>query len=284
MDKNKIIYIAGLGHSGSTLLDMLLGSHSNIVGLGEITPFLKRKDREIDDKSTCSCGKLGSECDFWSNIDKIIKNEVNTTNSYLKLSDFFFKKYGNNKILVDSSKNSYSYLQEINKKYDLKILFLTRDFRSWTFSRHANKGGLTSIWALRWFAEIKKLEYQFKKMNLDFFKVGYEELALYPEFILKRICNFIDIDFQENMLNPNNTKSHIINGNLLRADKEKRSSIKYDGRWLTSGRIMRLSGILPFNIFNKKRVYSNVLEKNLKADNFYLFSSKRRKKLNEIYN
>ena len=175
-------------------------------------------------------------------------------------------------------------MKEINEKYDLKILFLTRDFRSWIFSRHTNNGGLASVWALRWFAEIKKLEYQLKKMNLNFFRVGYEELSLYPEFILRKICEYIGIDFQEKMLSPNNTNSHIINGNLLRADKEKRLSIKYDGRWLISGRITRLSGVLPFHKFNKKRVYSNVLGESLKPDDFYLFSSKRRKKLNKIYN
>ena len=31
-----IIYIAGIGHSGSTLLDVLLGSHPDICGVGEI--------------------------------------------------------------------------------------------------------------------------------------------------------------------------------------------------------------------------------------------------------
>lgn len=282
--KTKITYIAGLGHSGSTLLDLVLGTNSQVVGLGEIMPFLKRQDRNIDYKSTCSCGKLGSECDFWSNIDELIKNEQDTTQSYLKLANFFFEKYGNDKILVDSSKNSYPYLEKINKKYDLKVLLLTRDYRSWTFSRYANNGGLASIWVWRWYLENKKIEYQLKKMGVKFHRVGYEELALYPEFILPKLCDYIGIEFDEKMLSPNNTNSHIINGNLLRADKEKRSSIKYDGRWLTSGKISRLSGFLPFNKFNKKRVYSNVLGKSLKSDDFHLFSSKRRMKLDKKYN
>ncbi|WP_229381896.1 sulfotransferase [Spiribacter sp. 2438] len=32
----KVIYLVGMGRSGSTLLDILLGSHSNIRALGGI--------------------------------------------------------------------------------------------------------------------------------------------------------------------------------------------------------------------------------------------------------
>lgn len=282
--KRTIVYIAGLGHSGSTLLDLLLGSHSKMIGLGEIMPFIRRKNREIDNRATCSCGKKGNECDFWSKADEVIKNTNNETDAYIALANYFFEKYGDETLLVDSSKNSYPHLQKVSEEFNLKILFLTRDYRSWTFSRYADKGGFSILWAYRWFAENKKIEYQLKKMNLEFYKVGYEELALYPDFILKKVCKFIDVDFEENMLSPDNTNSHIINGNLLRADKEKRSSIKYDARWMTSGRISRLSAFLPFVKFNKKNVFSNVLGNSMKPDDFELFSSKRRKNGDLLHN
>lgn len=35
-----LVFIAGLGHSGSTLFDLLLGALSGITGLGEIDVFL----------------------------------------------------------------------------------------------------------------------------------------------------------------------------------------------------------------------------------------------------
>jgi len=66
---------------------------------------------------------------------------------------------------------------------------LTRDYRSWIYSRHSEKKGLALKWSLRWFAENKKIENRLKKMGLDIFYVGYEELCLYPEFILKKLCN-----------------------------------------------------------------------------------------------
>lgn len=61
----KIIYIAGLGHSGSTILDMALGSHPNIIGLGEIYAVFNSKNyKNLFEKSTCSCGEKGKDCSF----------------------------------------------------------------------------------------------------------------------------------------------------------------------------------------------------------------------------
>ena len=33
----KVVFILGSGHCGSTLLDLMLGAHSRIVGLGEMS-------------------------------------------------------------------------------------------------------------------------------------------------------------------------------------------------------------------------------------------------------
>ena len=62
--KKKFIYIAGLYHSGSTLLDQYLGSNSQIIGLGEIAKYIKDGS-----EGNCTCGKKVEECDFWSKIN-----------------------------------------------------------------------------------------------------------------------------------------------------------------------------------------------------------------------
>ncbi len=285
MSKRKIIYIAGLGHSGSTILDMSLGCNKNIVGLGEIMAFIRKKDKSHHLKSICSCGSSGYDCDFWSNAENLIKNATNETDAYLILVDYFFEKYGSDKILVDSSKNSYPYLKVLNEKFDLKVIFLTRDYRSWAFSRFLSTRKNIAFLILRWFAENKKLEKSLKAKGIDFLRVGYEEFALYPEIILKKICDYTGIEFSKDMLNPAKTQSHIIAGNIARVDEEKRKAIIYDARWLTSGKIIFWSAVFGFlNKFNKKRVYSNVLDEKLKPENFKIFDLNRRKELDEKYN
>jgi hypothetical protein len=54
-------FICSAGHSGSTLLDILLGSHLRGFSLGEITHLPKN----IALNSQCSCGRQIDECLFW---------------------------------------------------------------------------------------------------------------------------------------------------------------------------------------------------------------------------
>ena len=64
--KINLIYIASTGRSGSTLLDMLLGSHSQIATIGEIQIL----PHEILQKDCmpCGCGKPIPECSFWQEV------------------------------------------------------------------------------------------------------------------------------------------------------------------------------------------------------------------------
>lgn len=61
----KLIYIAGYGRSGSTLLDIALGQHPNVLGAGEISP-LTRHVWENDEY--CACSKRVRSCPFWSSV------------------------------------------------------------------------------------------------------------------------------------------------------------------------------------------------------------------------
>ncbi len=58
-DKFKLIYIASNGRSGSTLLDLLLGTHSNIWILGE---FQNLPWELIEPRQTCGCGTAVEHC------------------------------------------------------------------------------------------------------------------------------------------------------------------------------------------------------------------------------
>ena len=67
MKKSKlpgVIYIAGYGRSGSTILDMLLGMHPTIFGAGEVTSIF---DQWLQN-GICSCKRSCKECVFWAAI------------------------------------------------------------------------------------------------------------------------------------------------------------------------------------------------------------------------
>lgn len=63
----RLVYIAGCGHSGSTLLDMLLGGHSQISNLGEVHRYTLGLGR-TSTPFLCTCGKSLQECEFWSRV------------------------------------------------------------------------------------------------------------------------------------------------------------------------------------------------------------------------
>lgn len=59
----KEIYILGFGHSGSTLLDIMLSNHPNVIGVGEIYK-LHRYGWIANEDRRCACGVLHYKCLF----------------------------------------------------------------------------------------------------------------------------------------------------------------------------------------------------------------------------
>ena len=281
--KKKIIYIAGVGHSGSTILDMSLSCTENVVGLGEIKTLLDSATIETHLKSYCSCGKQAKECEFWKDLKDVYDSSLSITENYDAIIHLFDQKFGKDVGILDSSKNSYAYLSDLDKKYDLKVVLLTRDFRSWIYSR--SKSAKTNMLknAFLWIALNVKIRKDLKKMGLKPIIIGYEELALYPEHILKLLTKKLEIPYSDAMLTIDKSKSHIISGNIARMDPKKNKKFIYDARWLLSSKIQFLSVLLFFiHRFNKNYVYSNLYNK--KDKSFYIFGNKRREDLNRKYN
>jgi hypothetical protein len=61
----RVLYIAGSGRSGSTILDNILGQLEGFVSVGEVR-FLWERGM-IDDR-LCGCGRSFSTCPFWSEV------------------------------------------------------------------------------------------------------------------------------------------------------------------------------------------------------------------------
>jgi hypothetical protein len=77
-DRLPVVYILGAGHSGSTLLALLLGAHPEICTVGEVkAPAVADLQRY-----TCSCGQEVRSCEFWQTLAR----EVEKRGSTLELS------------------------------------------------------------------------------------------------------------------------------------------------------------------------------------------------------
>jgi hypothetical protein len=60
-----VIYLAGLGRSGSTLIERLLGELPGACALGEVVHLWRRS---LVDNERCGCGLPFAACDFWRQV------------------------------------------------------------------------------------------------------------------------------------------------------------------------------------------------------------------------
>jgi hypothetical protein len=285
--KIKIAYVAALGHSGSTILDIILGTNPYLIGLGEISTLLNyNNDWLLSKNYFCSCGKKISQCIFWSKVAPLIKKAKIDNKSYKEkyriILSQFQRIFGNEMILVDSSKEK-KYLQLINEinNVELKVIHLIRDVRPWTVSRREkikrkgqtsfhtslkiNKRQMTiSPYLYRlpmflfwiWYISILRTKRVIYRRGIDSFQVGYEEIAFYPDIVIPRLCNFLEVDYSKLMLDIKKSKSHIAAGNRMRLQNKKRQKFLYDNRWFYNNDWLIPSIVFP-NImkFNYREVY-----------------------------
>jgi len=61
----KILYIAGMGRSGSTLLTNLLGQIPGIIGVGELYEIW---ERGLIHHQLCGCSRAFPDCPFWNQV------------------------------------------------------------------------------------------------------------------------------------------------------------------------------------------------------------------------
>ncbi len=60
-----VLYVGGLGRSGSTLLNDMLGQHGNLVSGGEIVHLWQRG---LVENNLCGCGEKFQSCEFWNEV------------------------------------------------------------------------------------------------------------------------------------------------------------------------------------------------------------------------
>lgn len=275
----KIAYILGTGYCGSTALEMCLGAHEQVICLGEINRVLNQSSRESLDgiysgetyggsNGICSCSQTLYECNHWGEFYKILVQNIEKSfvEKYILHYEFCQQNYSKDVVLIDSSKSlkSIQQLSGVASDYDIVPLILSKDVRNWTTSVQKKHGGSAVKRYVRWFIEHKKLK-NFASSSNQRMLIGYEEFALFPELILKMICERLGLEYSNAMLTPDGKGSHSVLSNRMRYDEKKKSQVFYDYRWFKNRGTAFASLMLPFIMnLNDQLVYSN----NILEDNF----------------
>ncbi len=245
----RTIFISGLHRSGTTILNMILGTHSDCIAVGEVANVIRAGvDRSwIEDHyPTCTCGN----CTFWPEVMNAIyrSDPPELTDRYRIFLEIFADRFPG-KIAVDSSK-SLDALHALRVCSDCSIIRIVRDVRGWSISK---KGKITPRTMIAWLRRNKALEKALEEH--ESIHLGYEPLIFDPQTAIAGLCSKLSLEFEEEMLCPDVSRQHILVGNPMRVDREQRKKIRYDSRWMQSSSFWPAL-LKPVMDYNRKHAYA----------------------------
>jgi hypothetical protein len=245
--KIKLVLLVGEGHSGSTLLDLIMNSHSKIFGVGEISHYTRMKKSDsfwrkvvkgVNYKYLPLMGR--KKIDFIFNKNNFVyfdnnKHNILNVHKYIKETEKLYRNsllISGKKIIFDSSKSFERFEIFANSnKFDIVLLHLVRDGRGVTYS-NIKLGRSPFKYMKKWFITNIKIEIIKKrnKKNKNIF-ILYEDFVNNPEKIIKFILKEIGLYFESDMMSFKDKERHQVGGNYNLRFKSKGNSIKLDDKW-----------------------------------------------------
>ena len=179
-------------------------------------------------------------------------------NQYLTSHELFYEralKYSKSRCYIDGTKSirRAELFIQYGKTSNPKIIYLIRDGRAFCYSYLKNKAlskGHLKEAANAWLSYINLVnEFSLRHPSIDLITVRYEDLCSNPHAALTKICNFLDLEFEEEMITE--LSEHHIFGNRMR--NSFNGIIKEDLSWksqFTSSEIEELNTLLKPQLEN----------------------------------
>lgn len=205
----KSVIICGAGHSGSTLLGLILGSHSSCFYCGEAAKIRYLGDtRKPLRKRVCKL--CGESCPLWS---EFCWRPGIPLYSQIALA-------AGCRLVIDSTKNvawireRLAEIRRSKEAADPALIFLQRDGRAVINSRlrkypERKLERLTDDWKL----QIERTRKLYQTYDGTRCRLRYEDLASDPENAVRRLCRVLGLDFEPAMLDFGRHEHHPLGGN-----------------------------------------------------------------------
>lgn len=241
-----IIYIVGVGHSGSTLLDLLLGSHSKAFSVGELvalsTTGRKMRQQRVLGRP-CDCGaptKL--ECPIWSEVDRQLQQACGTSLGTIEVESADPEQFrtvnraiydaiaeaSGQPYIIESSKRTSRFERLVEAGFDVRPIHILREPHG-VVASHLRKG---RDWrAPCWSYARHAVRTRRLLAGRDFLRIRYEALATRPEETIRNTMAWLGLDFEPEQLRFRSAVHHQLAGNRMRHSGD--DSIRLDERWKT---------------------------------------------------
>ncbi|SMX43511.1 sulfotransferase family protein [Maliponia aquimaris] len=264
MPRNPILLVVGVQHSGTTILDAALGVSPQIVGVGEalrLTSGVKvgKLQGAKGRQRLCTCGAAAEACPLWSQLLDHLPEDGDVRRHFPRVDAAARALSPEARYVLDSSPDGWRHLDAL-RDYDVRLIQITRDVRSWVASRRKSEGDNLVSAHLTWLRGVRTLDAAVSRSGLPRFRLGYEELAMRPRETLGKLCDWIGVPFDPAMLTPfGKTRSHIVTGNSAIRRPHLAASIRYDGSWMADMDWPIASGLLygACARTNRRLVYGN---------------------------
>ena len=227
----KLVCIIGTGHCGSTLLDLIIGSHSRAFSLGELHAISSHMDNGFGAYPRI-CSVCRGKCSFWNenaswpllklyySRKSMLRRVAGKIARQIYSPYHLLSKWSGKDVLVDSSKQPYWFRTQLQPRHAVSgitpyLIFITRDGRAVVNSylrKYPERGieTITKTW-LRQVNDMNGFYEQFEPSRK--MKVKYEELASRPEAVTGKLCEFLDIPYEKAMLRYWVHDHHLVAGN-----------------------------------------------------------------------
>ncbi|WP_421785550.1 sulfotransferase [Hyphobacterium sp.] len=201
------VMICGAGHSGSTLLGLILGRAKGAFYMGEGAKvrYLGDPNKPLRKRACKVCGET---CPVWS-----VFNWDPDQPLYRQVAG-----HVDAHIIVDSTKNP-AWIRKRSRELEQAgdrpaLIFLQRDGRAVLnsrFRKYPERDAAEQIEA--WKAQISASRAVFDAFGGRKIAVRYEELATSPETVVRSICERFGLPHSQNMLAFADGESHPLGGN-----------------------------------------------------------------------
>ncbi len=203
----RVCFIGGAGHSGSTLLGLILGAHPEVFYAGEArkTVFLGDETKPLKKRV---CKLCGAACPVWGDL---------RPDPAIDLYELLSRKTGR-PIIVDSTKGTHWHREQLARLegtgVPTTLIYLQRDGRGVVNSR-IRKYPETPPEVLieDWKAQIVRTDELAASFPGPVLVLRYEELATEPERTVRRVSSVLGIEYAPSMLRFWEAEQHPLGGN-----------------------------------------------------------------------
>jgi hypothetical protein len=230
----KVIYITGQGHSGSTLLDLIIGSHSDVVSVGEIKPKSLHYLDDAKSNKKCICGSRIRDCDFWNGVTSRLSHPAAAVcekgNEKAKTAFVSAALAVSGCSVYCENTKSERRLRELADapELDLFAVELVRDPRAVAFSYQRKRGGF--LRQLIAFAPFSLAGLVQRRADCRRLTVRYEKFSTRPDRVVPEIMQFAGLRYEPAQLDYKAHVHHNLDGNKMR--KRPARPIAFDDHFL----------------------------------------------------